>query len=88
MLVSRMLPVETKTFFLQFSHFEFVTIGAEFPETLRPSTSLTIDRVFRWSTDEEEADSQLVVPLYQHPPPPTPTPPPNSISKESYLGLC
>lgn len=48
---SRMLPVETKTFFSSvWGHFEFVTVGAEFLETMRPSTGLTRDRVLRGST--------------------------------------
>lgn len=33
-----------------FFHLEFVTVGAEFPETMRPSTGLTRDRVLRGST--------------------------------------
>ena len=39
-----MLPVETKTFCLQFVFScEFVTVGAEFSKTTRPSTSLARD---------------------------------------------
>lgn len=42
--------LKPKPFSSVWSHFEFVAIGAEFPETMRPFTGLTRDWVLRGST--------------------------------------